>query len=203
MGRRRTTGSGRGVDRPELVGDLLERTRQTTSRAAGRAVDGELWRRAVGPRIAERATPGRLERGVLSVHVASSVWAQELSLLERELCERLHAAGLGVSSLRFRVSARPSTARPAPKRAPTPPPPLPPELAERLKHVDDPELRATIADAAGHWLAERERARVTSQKPAARGLRSGAPGSDRQDRAGPPPRGASPRTSGGGRGRGR
>ncbi|MCX7010353.1 MAG: DUF721 domain-containing protein [Kiritimatiellaeota bacterium] len=37
------------------------------------------WAQIVGPQVAMHARPGRLERGVLTVFVASSVWLAELS----------------------------------------------------------------------------------------------------------------------------
>jgi hypothetical protein len=194
-----------GAKSPELVGNLLERARETTRRAAGRAVDAEAWRRAVGPRIAERATPAGLKHGVLSVEVASSVWAQELSFLERELVARLAVVGVTVTALRFRVrpSARRDPVERAAARKPEPPKPLPSDLKARLSAVDDPELRAAIAEAAGLWLAKQERAAVTSLKRPARAPRSAAKGSDRPDRAGAPSNAASRRSSGGDRGSGR
>jgi hypothetical protein len=195
-----------GSKSPELVGNLLERARDTTRRAAGRAVDADAWRRAVGPRIAERATPAGLKQGVLSVEVASSVWAQELSFLERELVTRLAGVGVQVSALRFyvRQSARRGPVEPAAPRKPAPPPrPLPADLKARLSAVDDPELRAAIAEAAGLWLAKQERAALTSPKRPARAPRSDVAGSDRPDRAGSPSNAASRRSSGGGRGSGR
>lgn len=37
------------------------------------------WPQIVGPQVATHARPGRLERGVLTVFVANSVWLAELS----------------------------------------------------------------------------------------------------------------------------
>jgi hypothetical protein len=206
MASRRTMPRAADAKSPELVGNLLERARETTRRAAGRAVDAEAWRRAVGARIAERAKPGSLKQGVLSVEVASSVWAQELSFLERELVSRLAAEGVTVSGLRFwvRPSARAAPIESARARRPEPPPrPLPADLKARLAAVDDPELRAAIAEAAGYWLARQERAALTSPTRRARAPRSDAKGSDRPDRAGSPSSAGSRRSSGGGRGSGR
>ncbi|TNF64635.1 MAG: DUF721 domain-containing protein [Deltaproteobacteria bacterium] len=41
------------------------------------------WSRSVPPRILEHARPVRLSRGVLIVHVSSSVWANELTICSR------------------------------------------------------------------------------------------------------------------------
>ena len=47
------------------------------------------WSRSVPPRILEHARPVRLSRGVLIVHVSSSVWANELHYLTDDLLTRL------------------------------------------------------------------------------------------------------------------
>ena len=68
-------------------------------------VDEITWRRAVGVQVATRTRPIKLEAGVLLVQVASSAWAQELSLLEGTLRTRLADLGVDVRSVRFRVGA--------------------------------------------------------------------------------------------------
>ncbi len=50
------------------------------------------WSRSVPPRILEHARPVRLSRGVLIVHVSSSVWANELHYLGDDLLARLREA---------------------------------------------------------------------------------------------------------------
>src|SRR4029453_11781903 len=62
---------------PTHVGALLG----TGPLASSGLVDRERWRRIVGDRVAARTRPGRLRDGTLTIHVASAVWAQELSLL--------------------------------------------------------------------------------------------------------------------------
>src|SRR4029078_1347072 len=61
------------------------------------------WKIVVGPRIADRAHPITLERGILLVKVPTSVWANELQMLAPELVARLRARGHAVDQLRFRV----------------------------------------------------------------------------------------------------
>src|SRR5678810_371252 len=61
------------------------------------------WEAAVGTRIAARARPIRLERGVLLVRTATATWAQELTLLADAIVEQLVKRGVPVRSLRFRV----------------------------------------------------------------------------------------------------
>ncbi|WP_437634745.1 DUF721 domain-containing protein [Sorangium sp. So ce854] len=117
------------------------------------------WEAAVGSRIAARARPLKLERGVLHVRAASSTWAQELSMLGDAITTQLRARGLPVQSLRFRVGkvdpvARPpwrEEVRPTPKEAP-----LPMEVRQELGRVADPELRDAIAKAAARNLGWQE-----------------------------------------------
>jgi hypothetical protein len=123
----------------------------------------EAWERAVGPRIARRAEPVRLERGVLHVRVATAPWANELSLLAEEILTQIRAQGVEASGLRFSVG----TVAPPPggeAQAPTPPPSaaaeidppalLPPELRAELEAVRDPALRAALAAAALRTLRQ-------------------------------------------------
>src|SRR5262245_3709762 len=88
---------------PAPIGVLLEEARDASAHAGGVVIDRERWRRAVGDRIASRTEPGRLRAGVLTVHSASSAWAQELSFLSPEILARVRALGLEVEALRFVV----------------------------------------------------------------------------------------------------
>jgi predicted nucleic acid-binding Zn ribbon protein len=117
------------------------------------------WEQAVGSRIARKTSPWRLERGVLFVRVAHSVWANELQLLSNEIKAQLASAGIVVEALRFSVGRidRPPQARRA-RRAPRPVQ-LPSDLQARIDAIDDPDLRRAIAEAAGYCLADRPKAR--------------------------------------------
>ena len=117
------------------------------------------WSRSVPPRIVEHARPVKLTRGVLIVHVSSSVWANELHYLTDDLLTRLreHAPETRIKKIRFQVGPLPDI--PA-RRQPTPPPPepvrlasLPEELGRALSRVEDDELRTAIAEAATTSLA--------------------------------------------------
>src|SRR5688572_12951106 len=139
---------------PEPLGVLLATSRERTARLAGVGIDAESWRKVVGERIAQRTEPGRLTReGELTIHVASAAWAQELSLLSRDILARLIDFGLAAKTLRFRVRqieaqpARPARPKPAITAL------LPDELKTRLQEIGDPELRAAIAEAAALALA--------------------------------------------------
>ena len=117
------------------------------------------WGRAVPPRILEHARPVKLTRGILVVHVTSSVWANELHYLTDDLLTRLReeAPALRIEKIRFQVGPLPDL----PKRArPAPPPPdpvhlasLPEDLGRALSRVEDDTLRKTITNAARTSLA--------------------------------------------------
>ena len=115
------------------------------------------WQHAVGLRIADRTAPKRLDRdGTLLVTAASSVWAQELSMLSSTVCERLCSAGHKVRSVRFVVSAV-EPARRAPdmivKRYVPAPKPLPAHIIGALNEISDESLRSTIAEAIAASIA--------------------------------------------------
>lgn len=160
------------------------------------------WEAAVGSRIATRAQPVALERGILYVRAATSTWAQELTLLADAIVEQLRGRRIPVRQLRFRVGPIEPRARlgerEPPRRAPVPAP-LPPAVAAELGHVADLDLRAAIARAAAvnlgwqRMVAGPEDA-ATAARRGARGPRSAAAGSAPTDRT-PPPAPAGPRGS--------
>jgi hypothetical protein len=117
------------------------------------------WTRSVPPRILEHARPVRLSRGVLIVHVSSSVWANELHYLSDDLLTRLRKAAptSGIEKIRFQVGPLPDIPK-RPEAAPRPAKPvrlaaLPEELGRALSRVDDDDLRKAIAEAATTSLA--------------------------------------------------
>jgi hypothetical protein len=166
--------------RPTALGDVLDGTRRATLQRSRAAVDRDTWRRAVGRRIAERTDVGQLKQGELTVYVASAAWAQELSLLTREIAERLLAHGVRIEKVRFRIKVQ-QAAEMKPVRPLAKPPaqkPLPAELRAHLERVPDDELRGAIAGAAElalSRLAGREqKATATSAPQAARSPRVAA-----------------------------
>jgi hypothetical protein len=117
------------------------------------------WEAAVGTRIAARARPIKLERGVLLVRTASSTWAQELALLSDAILTALRGRGIAADSLRFRVGQVDAPDRPPSReevRVSPAPVPLPNAVALQIAHVDDAELRAIIAVAAAKNLGWQE-----------------------------------------------
>ncbi len=117
------------------------------------------WTRSVPPRILEHARPVRVSRGVLIVHVSSSVWANELQYLTSDLLVRLREAAptSGIEKIRFQVGPlpkipkhlKPAPQRPEPVRLAS----LPEELGRALSRVEDDALRKAITEAATTSLA--------------------------------------------------
>lgn len=153
----------------ESIGALLGRTTQIRPAKADAVlpVPPQAWERAVGSRIATRARPLRLERGILHVVAANSAWANELSMLAESIAARLREEGLAITSLRFRVGEVEAPARPTPREPPREVPaplPLPRDLRAIVDRVPDDDLRRVIEDAAGTSLAW-ERVRRMAEAP--------------------------------------
>jgi hypothetical protein len=154
------------LDAPESLEDVLGRAgenRFASKRGPQQAIAHKEWRAAVGPRIADRAQPISIERGVLTIKVATSVWANELHMLAPELLDRLKLHGVAVTSLRFRVGTLDTVGRPPERRATRkipPPASLEPALRALVANVADTELRATIEKAACANLAWQRHVKV-------------------------------------------
>ena len=165
---------------------------------SGCAVDRESWRRTLGERIAERSVPDGIHGATLTVKVASSVWAQELSLLAPEILQRLQNAGFSITELRWRVG--PLAPLVSPRRRASSLVPLrqlPDELERTLGTVEDNELRNAIFQAAAHVMARQQRAqhkRPPSVRPQdVRAPQCAEPETSRQDPTAPGRRAVSPR----------
>lgn len=163
---------------PEPMEDLLERAGEDRFAKVRSPIPRKQWRAAVGPRIADRAQPVTLERGVLVVKVATSVWANELQMLAPELVARLRLHGVLVTSLRFRTGPLDLPERPPERRATRkvpPPAKLDAPLRAVVDAVVDDELRKSIEQAARAnlaWQAHVTRPeRVSGGPPGARGPR--------------------------------
>lgn len=145
-----------GLSAPEPLDTVLEKAGEDRFAPFRPPIPERVWRAAVGARVAERSKPIALERGVLVVRVATSVWANELSLLAEPILARLRVQHIAVSELRFRVGPIEPPARPPQRRvsrAVPAPAALPDELGRLLRTVEDAELRETIALAARANLA--------------------------------------------------
>jgi hypothetical protein len=179
------------------VGSLLAKSPRLAPRAD--RIDGQRWGQLVGERVAARTRPGSIRDGTLLVYVASPVWAQELTFLAPAILERLVGAGVEVKELRFRVGdvgREPSaTAKPVPEAPPDPrKADLPADLRKKLEGIQDPALRAAIAEAAAYSLGRAEKPSGGPRAP--RFLRSGASKTGPTVQTEPPPRGA-PKDTGG------
>ncbi len=152
---------------------LLVSAQAGAATQSGSGIDRESWRKILGDRIAQRSKPEFIHGSTLTVLVASSVWAQELSLLGPEIIQCLQQAGFSISELRWRVGQIPVPA-PQKTKSPTLKPlrQLPSELIRALSAVEDRELRDAIFDAAAHMLARQEHA---SRNPTASAARPNAP----------------------------
>lgn len=161
---------------PEPVDAILARAGEDRFAPERAPISGPLWRTIVGPRVADRALPVKLDSGVLVIRAATSAWAQELSLLSETLIERLRAHGIEVAKLSFRTGPIDPPARPPERRKSTKvprPAPLPAAIEGTLAQVDDDELRSAIAGAIAQSLATAAYVLAISESPpAARDPRS-------------------------------
>lgn len=184
------------LDAPQQLGAVLLHARDARPPAHVDAppVAPQDWELAVGTKIARRARPTRLERGVLHIRTATSTWAQELSLLADTIVQQLRARGLAVKALRFHVGAVEPLKRPAWRsetRAAPEPSPLPADVRVVLAAVPDGDLRDVIARAAAASLGyERARPAPGTAAPAPRGKPATSPRS-----ADPAPRSAASRSA--------
>ena len=146
----------RSLEQPEPLEDVLDRAGENRFARKKLPIPLAEWRAAVGPRIADKARPIALERGVLVVKVVTSVWANELSMLTSQLVGRLSERGFEVKSFRFRVGPL-DVIEGMPQqrdyRRVPPPAELAPEIERSLAKVADDELRAAIEGAARASLA--------------------------------------------------
>ena len=206
----------RRLDAPEPLEAVLERAGENRFARKQLPIPLAHWRAAVGPRIADRARPIALERGVLVVKVVTSVWANELSMLAPQIIKKLAepapngSPGIEVKSLRFRVGPL-DVIEGIPQqrdyRRVPPPATLAPDLQRSLANVEDDELRGLIERAARQNLAWQTAPKVTTNAavsegpPASRAPRDAGRGTAPPDRSWEDSSEASPRSSGGGSGR--
>jgi hypothetical protein len=155
------------MDGLESLGVVIEGALpETANRAADVAAIARRWPAAVGEAIAREAWPARLTPdGELVVHASASVWAAELSHLERDLRERLEAVGIvPAPRLRFTVGTVPRRPDPSIETAAPSAPPPDPRADRWTASIRDPELREAVSTAARSWLA-RARAESGPDRP--------------------------------------
>jgi hypothetical protein len=133
---------------PTRIGELIG-TMLPPNRGSDRLVPLlRLWPAAVGEAIARESAPARLdEHGTLTVHVTSSVWATELTLLADQVLAQLTAA-LGAAAptaVRFRVGPVAELASPPPAKPRLAIDPETHARAERLASmIPDRSVRAAV-----------------------------------------------------------
>jgi hypothetical protein len=158
---------------PEPLAKLIDRAGESRFARNRPPIGPTTWTEVVGLRVAERARPVSLERGVLTVRAATNVWANELAMLSAAIVERLRARRIDVQTLKFVVGPVDPPARPVETRAfrriPAPSR-LPPELLPQLESVEDEGLRAAIEAAACAHLAWRAHVRGVSDAEATRAV---------------------------------
>jgi len=138
------------------VGNLLTRLGVAGAVREQRLVTA--WESMVGPRVAARAWPDALERGVLYVRVSNSAWMHELAFLREAMIEaarRITGDPPLVKEIRFHLGRRRNgdgdgvtLERPKPKTRPAARPPLDPaasaEIDRQTAGIADEELREAI-----------------------------------------------------------
>lgn len=186
---RRMRRFSRDGDAPERIEFVLGRASDARFAPKAPPMTQREWARAVGPRIADRTKPVSLERGVLLVQAATSTWATELSMLRDPILMRLRAIGLDVKDVRFRVRPIAPPPRPPERRgARVVPPPaeLPESVRRSIAKLDDPELAAIIAEAAGKNLAWQDN--TSAARPATSGPRAARAPRAAETKSAPPDR---------------
>ncbi|CAN5505315.1 hypothetical protein BH09MYX1_BH09MYX1_46530 [soil metagenome] len=173
---------------PESVDAILARAGEDRFAPDRAPISGPLWRTIVGPRVADRAIPVKIEKDMLVIRVATSAWAQELSLLSTTILARLKEYDIDLKRLTFRTGPIDPPQRPPERRRSTkvpPPAPLPASVSKSVEGVADEELRAAIRGAIAQSLATANHVLATTESPrGARAPRSAGPESD------PPARGS-------------
>ena len=139
------------MKRPAVVSDLLSSLLRGTP-AEQRLKEGRIWlvwEDAVGSRIASHAQPAAFRNGVLTLHVDSAPWLQQLNFLKKDLIGKVNAEleeemvkELQLKGGKIRPPSPAAPPKPVPRR----------ELrdderhwiAEQTETLRDPELRAAL-----------------------------------------------------------
>ncbi len=138
---------------PLRIDDVLSNVMSGRESMRGIRVFG-WWYRTVPDRVARHARPVQLRRGVLTVHVSSSAWAQELSFLNDTFLAKIRkqVPQAIVQAIRYRVAKLPPrpirVTNERSKSAPVPLKQLPEDVGRALATVHDDALREAIARAA-------------------------------------------------------
>lgn len=141
----------RKMKRPAVVSDLLSSLLRGTP-AELRLKEGRIWlvwEDAVGSRIASHAQPAAFRNGVLTLHVDSAPWLQQLNFLKKDLIGKVNAeleeemvTELQLKGGKIRAASPAASPKPVQRR----------ELSEDERHwiadqtepLRDPDLRAAL-----------------------------------------------------------
>jgi predicted nucleic acid-binding Zn ribbon protein len=96
---------------PRSLSFALERVTATLEPATTLARVQGCWADAVGEATAAVATPVAESNGVVTVACESSLWANELTMMETDLLERVNASIADPAVARLRFEARDPRAR--------------------------------------------------------------------------------------------
>lgn len=93
----------------EHVGGIIKNTLEKWLNTTGEPITRiwQVWETAVGSQIANHTRPAYLKKGLLVVHVPSSVWIQQLRFSKNTMVDNINnAAGSRlVSDIKFKVEA--------------------------------------------------------------------------------------------------
>jgi predicted nucleic acid-binding Zn ribbon protein len=140
--------------KPETLGDILQKVlkkRNIPHTPKDRHLV-DLWRRAVGQRIAAQTYPESQKRGVLFVRVSAAVWLHQLQFLKEEILGKLSElkGKEEIRSLFFSIGEIPAPPPGGSDLGQTDSGPVPLSgrdrrtMKESLHAVQDPELREII-----------------------------------------------------------
>lgn len=139
------------MKRPAVVSDLLSSLLRGTP-AELRLKEGRIWlvwEDAVGSRIASHAQPVAFRNGVLTLHVDSAPWLQQLNYLKKDLISKVNAEleEEMVKELQLK-GGKLRAASPAPQPNPVQRRELSDDerhwIADQTETLRDPDLRAAL-----------------------------------------------------------
>jgi hypothetical protein len=117
------------------------------------------WNKVVPTNVLKNARPVRLYRGSLTVHTATSSWANSLQCESEQILAaiREHAPEANLKKILFRVGPLPEllvpTRQPKPSVKAMPLTELPESIARELSKIRDSRVREAVARAAAVGLA--------------------------------------------------
>jgi predicted nucleic acid-binding Zn ribbon protein len=100
MRRRRATPT-----KVESLGNVLQEVlaKQKIHVSSGNRYLIDIWKKSVGPQIADQTRPDRLQNGTLYVKVSNSVWMHQLQFIKQDIIDKLNKSQKleNIDSVRF------------------------------------------------------------------------------------------------------